>query len=101
MQSNITLYTDKVLTTDPVKTELVKKLLMEGHITFEQAISLLEKEVKIEYIYVPQVIQPQPVYPYSPTLPYPGPIWVTCDSDNITGISNPSAWTLTAHNTCN
>lgn len=40
--------TEKVISARVDKTDLVKKLLSEGHIDFDQAILLLEKEVQYQ-----------------------------------------------------
>ena len=51
------------------KTEILKRLLINNHITFEEALELYGS-VK-EYIYVPYQQITSPAYPVQPYNPYP------------------------------
>lgn len=52
-----------------LKSEIVTRLIKEGHITIEEAVILMEKEV----IYLPQS---QPLAPIQPYNPYTPPYWI-------------------------
>lgn len=64
-----------------LKSEIVTRLIKEGHITIEEAIVLMEKET----IYLPQT-QPfnpvTPLQPYNPYNPY-NPYWYTTGDINV------------------
>lgn len=67
------------------KTELLTRLIREGHITFEQGLVLSEKEKEI--VYLPQPYQVYPQYPTVPQYPY----WYT------TAIDSTGTYTIQAN----
>jgi hypothetical protein len=59
-------------------TEIVQRLLDEGHISAEEAVIILQTEVNKSYpVYIPA---PMPSLPYSPPFK-PGDIWYTSSTN--------------------
>lgn len=53
-------------TTDQDKLAILQRLVIAGHITLPEALTLAEKEIEYQYVYAPA---------YSPTTPNPSTPW--------------------------
>lgn len=71
------------------KTKIIERLLEKGHITAEEAVVLLTKEV--QYVY-------SQVYPWYPYNPYVPPYVITCSSSNSMPITIGGPYSSTASN---